>query len=79
MIGKAKFLERHEYSIFKAFQKNKKSYLADRYYTSKLLEIFLVRSISTAMRKGAHAAQPVILNCVNPGLCHSELDKDIKV
>ncbi|GIJ92659.1 hypothetical protein Asppvi_001937 [Aspergillus pseudoviridinutans] len=74
----AKFRERHESSIFEAFKKNEKSYLADRYYTSKLLEVLLVRSISAAMEKGPHAAEPVILNCVNPGLCHSELDRDIK-
>ncbi|GFF66927.1 retinol dehydrogenase 12 [Aspergillus lentulus] len=74
----AKFRERHESSIFEAFKKNEKRYLADRYYTSKLLEVLLVRSISAAMEKGPHAAEPVILNCVNPGLCHSELDRDIK-
>ena len=76
---KAKFLERHEPSIFEAFKKDKKSYLADRYNTSKLLEVLLVRSVSEAMEKGSHAAEPVILNNVNPGLCHSELDKDVKV
>lgn len=75
----AKFLELHESSIFEAFKKDKKSYLADRYNTSKLLEILLVRSISEAMEKGSHAAEPVVLNNVNPGLCHSELDKDVKV
>ena len=31
------------------------------------------------MQKGSHAAEPLILNNVNPGLCHSELDKDVKV
>ncbi|KAJ5915383.1 hypothetical protein N7466_011316 [Penicillium verhagenii] len=74
----AKFLEQQESSIFEAFKKKNKAYLADRYNTSKLLEVFLVRSISAAMDKGAHARQQVILNCVNPGLCHSELDKEIK-
>ncbi|KAK9373645.1 uncharacterized protein V1513DRAFT_142589 [Lipomyces chichibuensis] len=74
----AKFQEQHESRIFDAFKKNKKSYLADRYNTSKLLEVLLVRSIAEAMEKGPHAAEPVILNNVNPGLCHSELDRDIK-
>ena len=76
---KAKFQERHEPSIFEAFKKDKKSYLADRYNTSKLLEVLLVRSIATAMQNGQHAAEPVILNNVNPGLCHSELDKNVEV
>ncbi|KAL6885428.1 hypothetical protein GGI43DRAFT_419089 [Trichoderma evansii] len=74
----AKFRERHESLIFEAFKKDKKSYIADRYNTSKLLEVLLVRSISEAMQKGPHAAEPLILNNVNPGLCHSELDKDLK-
>jgi len=74
----AKFEERNESSIFEAFKKDKKSYLADRYNTSKLLEVFLVRSVAAAMQKSPHAAQPVILNNVNPGLCHSELDRKLE-
>ncbi|KFY48750.1 hypothetical protein V495_01062 [Pseudogymnoascus sp. VKM F-4514 (FW-929)] len=74
----AKFLERKETSIFQAFNKNKKSYIGDRYNTSKLLEVFLVRSLAAAIRKGPHATEPLILNDVNPGLCHSELDREVK-
>ncbi|KAG4434266.1 hypothetical protein IFR05_010256 [Cadophora sp. M221] len=70
----AKFAERKEPSIFEALKKNNKAYIADRYSTSKLLELFLVRSIAAAMAEGPHAAEPVIINCVHPGLCHSELD-----
>ncbi|OBT98669.1 hypothetical protein VE01_03237 [Pseudogymnoascus verrucosus] len=78
MHEEAKFLERKEPSIFQAFNKNKKSYIGDRYSTSKLLEVFLVRSLAAAIRKGPHATEPLILNDVNPGLCHSELDKEAK-
>ncbi|KAK7425269.1 hypothetical protein QQZ08_008290 [Neonectria magnoliae] len=74
---KAKFLERKEDSIFKAFNQDKKSYVADRYNTSKLVEVLLVRSVTAAIQKGPHAAEPLIFNNVNPGLCHSELDKDV--
>lgn len=74
----AKFAERNEPSIFEAFNKDKKPYIADRYNTSKLLEVFLVRSVAAAMQSGAHAADPLILNNVNPGLCHSELDRGVK-
>ncbi|KFY64839.1 hypothetical protein V496_02984 [Pseudogymnoascus sp. VKM F-4515 (FW-2607)] len=74
----AKFSERKEPSIFQAFNKDKKSYIGDRYNTSKLLEVLLVRSLAAAIRKGPHATKPLIINDVNPGLCHSELDKDVK-
>jgi hypothetical protein len=53
--------------------------MADRYNTSKLLEVMLVRSIATAMKHGPHATEPLILNNVNPGLCHSEILKEVKV
>ncbi|PVH77370.1 NAD(P)-binding protein [Cadophora sp. DSE1049] len=75
---KSKFAERKEPSIFEAFKKNNQSYIDDRYNTSKLLEVLLVRSISAAMKQGPNASTPVILNTVNPGLCHSELDKDVE-
>ena len=77
--SQAKFAERKEASIFEAFKKNNKAYIDDRYNVSKLLEILLVRSISAAMKQSPNAATPVILNTVNPGLCHSELDKDVEV
>lgn len=50
----------------------------DRYNTSKLLEVLTVRSLAAAMQAGPHATQPVILNNLNPGLCHSELARNIK-
>ncbi|KAH6959608.1 hypothetical protein BKA56DRAFT_600649 [Ilyonectria sp. MPI-CAGE-AT-0026] len=74
----AKFRERHEASIFDAFNKDKQSYMDDRYNVSKLLEVMLVRSIAVAMKQGPHASEPIILNNVHPGLCESELDKDAK-
>ncbi|KAK0130412.1 hypothetical protein ONS96_000932 [Cadophora gregata f. sp. sojae] len=74
----AKFAERKESSIFEALKKNNQAYINDRYNTSKLLEVLLVRSISAAMKQSPNASTPVILNTVNPGLCHSELDKDIE-
>ncbi|KAM0205309.1 hypothetical protein ACHAQI_009294 [Fusarium lateritium] len=74
----AKFRERHEPSIFDALNENKQSYLNDRYNVSKLLEVMVVRSIAAAMREGSHAAEPIILNNVHPGLCESELDKDVE-
>jgi NAD(P)-dependent dehydrogenase (short-subunit alcohol dehydrogenase family) len=45
----------------------------DQYPISKLLEVFGVRTIAQL-----HPASvfPVTVNCVNPGLCHSELARD---
>ncbi|KAJ6050123.1 hypothetical protein N7460_001536 [Penicillium canescens] len=74
----AKFRERHEDSIFDALSNKKKSNMNDRYNVSKLLEVMLVRSIAAAMKDSPHAAEPIILNNVHPGLCESELDKDVK-
>jgi retinol dehydrogenase-12 len=69
--------ERFEDSIFDALNKDVPEYMADRYNTSKLLEVFAVRSLAEQMKTGPHAEQPVILNMVNPGLCHSALSREI--
>lgn len=45
----------------------------DMYPISKLLEVFGVRTIA---EKHPASAFPVTVNCVNPGLCHSELGRD---
>ncbi|KAF5559227.1 retinol dehydrogenase 12 [Fusarium mexicanum] len=74
----AKFRERFEPSIFDALNESRPEWLNDRYNVSKLLEVMLVRSFAAAMEDGPHSAQPIILNNVHPGLCESELDKDVK-
>ena len=73
----SKMAERHEDSIFEALKKNDKKYMDNRYQTSKLLEVFMIRSLAEQMASGPHANEPVILNTVNPGLCHSSLARDI--
>lgn len=35
----------------------------------------MVRALSERMASGSHANEPVILNCLNPGLCHSSLSR----
>jgi retinol dehydrogenase-12 len=70
--------ERHEDSIFETLKKNDKKYMEDRYQTSKLLEVFTIRSLAEQMGSGPHANEPVILNTVNPGLCHSSLARELK-
>jgi hypothetical protein len=69
--------ERQEESIFDALNRNDPKYMADRYQTSKLLEVFFVRALVEKISKGPHSSERVILNLVNPGLCHSSLSRSI--
>ena len=46
---------------------------SDQYPISKLLEVFGVRSIAELHPASEYS---VTVNCVNPGLCHSELARD---
>lgn len=41
----------------------------DRYNTSKLLEIWIVRELAARMAPN----DPVIVNCLNPGFCRTDL------
>lgn len=45
----------------------------DQYAISKLLEVLVVRAFA---EDHPASAFPVTVNCVNPGLCHSELARD---
>ncbi|KAF2636240.1 NAD(P)-binding protein [Massarina eburnea CBS 473.64] len=47
--------------------------LGERYQVSKLLDVFGTRAM--ADRRAAQQI-PVTINCVNPGLCHSELARE---
>lgn len=66
------FPERNEPDIFGALSDRSKANMADRYYVSKLLEIFGVREM--ASRTGP--SYPVTINSLNPGFCHSELARE---
>ncbi|KAF3001467.1 hypothetical protein E8E13_008424 [Curvularia kusanoi] len=73
----AKFEERKAPSgkIFETLSSNQNTpgAMDDRYMVSKLLEVLVVRAI--AEQKSAPQI-PVTINCVNPGLCHSELARE---
>ncbi|KAJ4393479.1 hypothetical protein N0V93_002691 [Gnomoniopsis smithogilvyi] len=64
----AKFNERTEKEIFESF-KGKHSMSEDRYNTSKLLPIWIVRELAARMPTN----DAVIVNCVNPGFCRTNL------
>jgi NAD(P)-dependent dehydrogenase (short-subunit alcohol dehydrogenase family) len=66
-----KFPEGKQPEVFKALNDEKKTNMGERYQTSKLLEVLTVREIAPKLEGSG-----VILNMLNPGLCHSELSRD---
>lgn len=67
-MEQAKFPQRNESDIFESF-KGDKNMSEDRYNTSKLLPIWLVRELESRMAPN----DPVIVNCINPGFCRTSL------
>lgn len=59
--------------IFTQLNDEKKARMSSRYPLSKLLDVLVTRYMATVV---APAGYPVIINSVNPGLCHSELSRD---
>ncbi|TLD32348.1 short chain dehydrogenase [Venturia nashicola] len=64
----AKFPERLAPNVFDAFKDPLSKNQDDRYPTSKLLEILIVREL-------AAASPAIVINSVNPGYCKSELQR----
>ncbi|KAJ9607616.1 hypothetical protein H2200_007694 [Cladophialophora chaetospira] len=71
--GWCKFAEWKEPTgkIFPALSNEKTANMGERYPVSKLLEVLAVKQIAPKL-----ANSGVILNILNPGLCHSELGRD---
>jgi retinol dehydrogenase-12 len=63
-------------SIFAALDDEKTADMQDRYNVSKLLQILILRHLIRALIKDRNT-YPVIINCVTPGLCKSDLVKDM--
>lgn len=73
----ASFQEKKEASIFDAFKSTTVS--PDRYQTSKLLEILVVRQLAGNMiGPSSNTKGSVTLNTVNPGFCRTSLFRDNK-
>ncbi|TVY45475.1 Short chain dehydrogenase [Lachnellula occidentalis] len=70
--GRTKFPEWKEPNTFDALNEPSKISFSERYPTSKLLEILLLRQIAPAIEGSG-----VILNALTPGLCHSELTREV--
>lgn len=66
-----KFPEWKQPRIFDALDDESKARISERYPTTKLLQILVVRQIAPQLEGSG-----VILNLVNPGLCKSELARD---
>lgn len=69
--GHTKFPESKEPNVFDAVSDKSKARPAELYPISKLLGVLVFREISPKLEGSG-----VILNMLNPGLCHSELSRD---
>ncbi|KAJ7739807.1 hypothetical protein B0H16DRAFT_1567884 [Mycena metata] len=68
----AKWVERSGANLLETLNSESKSNIMDRYYTSKLFNLFLAREIVNLPQ-----AKGVIVNVVDPGLCNSEIARDL--
>ncbi|KAJ7032034.1 hypothetical protein C8F04DRAFT_1108996 [Mycena alexandri] len=68
----AKFSERSGAKLLETLNNESESNIMDRYPTSKLFNLFLTREIATLPQ-----AKGVVVNVVDPGLCTSELGRDL--
>ncbi|KAJ9656178.1 hypothetical protein H2198_005140 [Neophaeococcomyces mojaviensis] len=69
--GFTKFEQQKEQVIFDSLKTPEKVNMSEMYPISKLLEVLVVREIAPKLD-----GTGVILNMLNPGLCHSELSRD---
>jgi NAD(P)-dependent dehydrogenase (short-subunit alcohol dehydrogenase family) len=69
--GYTQFPQQKEPSIFKALADASKYNVDEGYPNSKLLEVLVVRELAPKL-----ANSGVILNMLNPGLCHSGLNRN---
>jgi retinol dehydrogenase-12 len=63
-------------SIFAELDDEEKADMADRYNVSKLMQILLVRHLTKVLIRD-EKKEAVVVNCVTPGLCKSDLVKDM--
>ncbi|KAL4755988.1 retinol dehydrogenase 12 [Aspergillus foveolatus] len=69
----AKFKERDSIPLLPALDKREDFVFNDRYATSKLLGQLFLRELASRV-----PASAVVINCCNPGLCRSGLDREIR-
>ncbi len=72
----AQFPEQSEAKAIAALNDKAKFVPGDRYFVSKLLDLFVTREIVEHLKVSGHPEDKSIdVNCANPGLCHSELSR----
>ncbi|KAG9234668.1 short-chain dehydrogenase/reductase-like protein [Amylocarpus encephaloides] len=59
--------------IFSTMAQNDPKLQPDRYNTSKLLQILVVRELAPLLTRSTSPSQDIIINTLTPGLCHSAL------
>jgi retinol dehydrogenase 12 len=67
--------ERQEPNIFDALDNKETANMSSRYGVSKLLEVLALRHLTRSLIKNRFK-YPVVINCVTPGLCRTELVKN---
>ena len=50
--------------------------MSNRYGVTKLLETLIVRQLAAQTTANASGKPSVIINCLNPGFCVSEIDRE---
>ncbi|KAK3177909.1 putative secondary metabolism biosynthetic enzyme [Lepraria neglecta] len=68
------FPEKNSPNIFKTLSDKETANMADRYRVSKLLEVFYTRELAARVKRSGKPE--VIINYLNPGLCHSGLARE---
>ncbi|KAK1143700.1 hypothetical protein N8T08_006100 [Aspergillus melleus] len=68
----AKFPERNAEHVFAALDDVDCANMAERYETSKLLQVLALREMAAQATDNS-----VVMNMVNPGFCHSQLGREI--
>lgn len=68
----SKFPQQDAPTLLAALNDESQALMSDRYNLSKLLDIFITREIAKLP-----AAQKVVVNTLTPGLCVSELRRDM--
>ncbi|CAO3669014.1 unnamed protein product [Umbelopsis ramanniana] len=58
-------------------EKNVKG-LPTHYQVSKLLEVFFVRELANSIKRRDNGQTKIIVNAIDPGLCHSGLARNVK-
>ncbi|KAL8834892.1 MAG: hypothetical protein Q9176_007257 [Flavoplaca citrina] len=71
------FPEKESEDVFGELSRRDTATMGERYETSKLLQIFYLRALAahTSTSTNNHN-NAIILNIVNPGLCHSEFNRE---